>query len=89
MFILYNSAMLQACLIRKELLSRGKEERKPSDGDTIPLLRREWFKVVEDSKRTASDGINLLMEEIQRTGWAIKNILLNSNEQIRYSLVDD
>ncbi|KAJ8645667.1 hypothetical protein MRB53_007415 [Persea americana] len=81
--------LLQACLIRKALVSRAKEECKSNDGDAPPLLLREWFKVVGDSKRNARDGINLLMEEIQRTGWAIKNILLNSQEQIRYSLVDD
>ncbi|KAL5987179.1 hypothetical protein ACLOJK_041176 [Asimina triloba] len=80
----------QACLVRRALLtSRHNWECDLEDGKTSDFISAEWFKAVEDSRRRAQREIDTLMEAICRTGWAVKNILLNTQEQIRYSFVDD
>lgn len=64
-------------------------KHEPENGSISESMLGEWFKVVEDSKRFVQEKVNLLMEDMQSAGWAIKNILLNTHEQIRYSLLDD
>lgn len=82
--------LLQACLIRKLLIpSTNMHKHEPENGSISESMLGEWFKVVEDSKRFVQEKVNLLMEDMQSAGWAIKNILLNTHEQIRYSLLDD
>ena len=49
----------------------------------------EWYKVIEDSKRCAQRDLSLLYEQMLGLGWAAKNILLSTEEQARYSFVDD
>nr|XP_010910651.1 protein root UVB sensitive 4 isoform X2 [Elaeis guineensis] len=77
--------LLQACLIRRTLLARSSSICNSSSTEDSMLA--EWFKVVEDSKLHAIRESTHLIEELQRAGWVVKNILLNSQEQIRYSLV--
>ncbi|XP_008790336.2 protein root UVB sensitive 4 isoform X1 [Phoenix dactylifera] len=77
--------LLQACLIRKMLLPRSSSICNASSTEDSMLA--EWFKVVEDSKLRAIRESTHLIEELQRAGWVVKNILLNFQEQIRYSLV--
>ncbi|XP_042508617.1 protein root UVB sensitive 4 isoform X2 [Macadamia integrifolia] len=80
---------LQACHIRKALLQCSNrwehilEARYMSES-----VIKEWFNVVEDSKRCSEVDVNLLKEEIQKSGWAAQNILLSGQEQIRYTLLD-
>ena len=45
--------------------------------------------MVEDSKQSAEGDLNLLNEEMLRLGWTVKNILLSTEEQVKYSFVDD
>lgn len=53
------------------------------------LITEEWFNLMEDSKQRAERDYLLLNEQISDIGWGVKNILLNSQEQARYSFVDD
>ncbi|XP_058069208.1 protein root UVB sensitive 4-like isoform X2 [Magnolia sinica] len=84
------AGLLQACQVRKALqLSRHNQKCNLEDSRAEESIFKEWFEVVEDSRRYAQGEINPLMEAICRTGWAVKNILLNTHEQIRYSFVGD
>ena len=58
-------------------------------GDSLDSVLNEWFKVIEDSKRCAQRDLSLLNEQMLGLGWAAKNILLSTEEQARYSFVDD
>lgn len=49
----------------------------------------EWFQVMEDTKQCAQRDLSLLNEQLLGLGWATKNILLSTQEQARYSFVDD
>lgn len=81
---------MQACYVRKELLlDRTRWKNIIEDCDTSDTLVREWFKVVEDCKQSAQGDMNLLYEEMLCLGWAVKNVLLSSEEQVKYSFVDD
>lgn len=75
--------LLQACLIRKTLLGSSSFDCNASNAEDLTLA--EWFKVVEDSKLHANRESTHFIEELQKAGWIVKNILLNSQEQIRYS----
>ncbi|EHA8588966.1 protein root UVB sensitive 4 [Cocos nucifera] len=77
--------LLQACLVRRTLLARSSSICNASSTEDSMLA--EWFKVVEDSKLHAIRESTHLIQELQRAGWVVKNILLNSQEQIRYGLV--
>lgn len=57
--------------------------------DLPDSLLNEWFKLLEECKKRAQDDLCLLNEQILGLGWAMKNILLSTKEQIRYSFVDD
>lgn len=58
-------------------------------GDASDLVLNQWFKLIEDSKRYAHGDLPLLNEQMMGLGWAMKNILLSTREQARYSFVDD
>ncbi|KAL5752819.1 hypothetical protein ACOSP7_023009 [Xanthoceras sorbifolium] len=79
--------MLQACYIRKALHLSGRWENLIGEGNTSDL--KEWSELVEDSKRSAQADMSQLNEQMSELGWAVKNILLNTQEQARYSFVDD
>nr|XP_011465444.1 PREDICTED: protein root UVB sensitive 4 [Fragaria vesca subsp. vesca] len=82
--------LLQACYIRRVLLM---DENRWADmvdaGDALDSALNEWRKLIEESKCRAQGDMRLLNEQMVARGWATKNILLNTREQIRYSFVDD
>ncbi|MQL75025.1 hypothetical protein Taro_007401 [Colocasia esculenta] len=75
----------EACHIRKTLVDAGIKW----DTSSEDLLLAEWFNVVDDSKKRSIEEFPMLLEEIRKTGWVVKNILLSSQEQTRYILVND
>ncbi|KAK9164039.1 hypothetical protein Syun_004941 [Stephania yunnanensis] len=79
--------LLQACHIREELGNRIHWEHLQRGDDLSESFLKEWFEVLEDSQRRASDEVNLLKEEMCRAGWAVKSVLLNVQEQARYSFL--
>ncbi|EEF40055.1 protein root UVB sensitive 4 [Ricinus communis] len=77
--------LLQACYIRKALLfSRWETISDP--GSTV---HKECIKLIEDSKQSAEKDLSMLGDQMTALGWAVKNILLSTEEQTRYSFVDD
>lgn len=89
--IIIKLLVVQACYVRKTLrMSSGWEQIVgASDASDFILKDMEWFKLIEDSKRCAQADLSMLNEQISALGWAAKNILLNTQEQARYSFVDD
>ncbi|KAL7231898.1 hypothetical protein ACSBR2_010012 [Camellia fascicularis] len=84
------TGLLQACHIRKAILSSVcKWESILAAPDSSDSVSRHWFQLIEDSKRIAQRDFNLLNEQMLGLGWACKNILLSTQEQARYSFVDD
>ncbi|XP_077215211.1 protein root UVB sensitive 4-like isoform X2 [Tasmannia lanceolata] len=82
--------LLQACHLRDVLiLSTTRWVGITEANNTADSVIREWFGIMDLSKRYAQGVVNPLIEEIQRSGWAAKNVLLNTQEQIRYTLADD
>ncbi|CAN1299720.1 Protein root UVB sensitive 4 [Linum perenne] len=71
--------LLQACYIRRAL----------GDINTSDLAAREWRKLLEETKITAAKNLSLIDDQMTEVGWAVKNILLGSGEQVRYSFIDD
>ncbi|CAN6447683.1 unnamed protein product [Victoria cruziana] len=94
--------MLEACHIRETLsLYRSKEilgamsvpakDQSPEtayvgSSQDFKISTKDWFKMVEESRKFAERSVGLLTEEMQNSGWIVKNILLNSQEQVRFSL---
>ncbi|XP_022751322.1 protein root UVB sensitive 4 isoform X3 [Durio zibethinus] len=80
--------LLQACYVRKALRSSSWESMMKAS-DFSDLILKEWFKLIKDSKQRAQLEFGPLKEQMVAVGWAIKNILLNTEEQARYSYIDD
>ncbi|GMI86436.1 ROOT UV-B SENSITIVE 4 [Hibiscus trionum] len=80
--------LLQACYVRKVLCSSMWESMMKAS-DSSDLVIKEWFKLVDDSKQYVKREFGPLNEQMVAQGWVIKNILLNSEEQTRYSYMDD
>ncbi|KAI3946055.1 hypothetical protein MKX01_024811 [Papaver californicum] len=80
--------LLQACYIREELHRRDIWKQILETNDVSESLLSEWFKMVEDGKRCACtlEEVELLKEELHRSGWSVKNILLSVQEQVRYNM---
>jgi hypothetical protein len=57
--------------------------------DSFNSVFNEWLQVMEDIKRCAQRDLSVLNEQLLGLGWATKNILLSTQEQARYSFVDD
>ncbi|XP_031254309.1 protein root UVB sensitive 4-like [Pistacia vera] len=83
--------LLQACYVRKALRLSSWWEKMvgATDASDLILKDKEWFKLIEDSKRCAQGNLSMLNEQISALGWAAKNILLNTQEQARYTFLDD
>ncbi|PIA52021.1 hypothetical protein AQUCO_01000124v1 [Aquilegia coerulea] len=74
--------LLQACYIRRELLlSMEKWELVLEDDNISEPVLKEWFQLVEDSKRNAELEVKMVDEEISRYGWAKENILLSEQKK--------
>lgn len=52
-------------------------------------MAKEWINLVENSKKYAEENGCFVLQQMSSLGWAVKNVLLSTNEQIRYSFVDD
>ncbi|PIA52424.1 hypothetical protein AQUCO_01000355v1 [Aquilegia coerulea] len=78
--------LLQACHIRKSFLSREKEWEHILAAESVTS---EWFKLVEESRKACAQGKVNLLEEMKKSGWAVENILLSTQEQVRYSFLGD
>ncbi|KAL5557183.1 hypothetical protein UlMin_039419 [Ulmus minor] len=82
--------LLQACYIRKGLhLNNTKWKNMVEASYLLDTVLIEWFKLVEECKKLARDDMSLLNEQMLGQGWAMKNILLSTQEQARYSYIDD
>ncbi|KAL9229577.1 hypothetical protein vseg_005028 [Gypsophila vaccaria] len=82
--------LLQACYIRKAILSSGEEWMNIVKAlDITHSISRQWFALIENSKLCAQKDQNLLQEQLVNAGWAVKNILLSTQEQVRYDFVDE
>ncbi|KAH9663380.1 protein root UVB sensitive 4 [Citrus sinensis] len=81
--------MLQACYVRKALQLSSWWMNMVVAGDVSDLVLNEWFKLNEDSKQCAKRDMCLLNEQMSGLGWAMKNILLSTQERVQYSFVDD
>ncbi|XP_023006924.1 protein root UVB sensitive 4 [Cucurbita maxima] len=83
--------LLQACFIRKVIVSNtsvwDKEIMKGINFSDA--MAKEWVGLVGDSKKYAEENGCNLLKQMSSLGWAVKNVLLSTNEQIRYSFVDD
>ncbi|OMO56763.1 hypothetical protein CCACVL1_26272 [Corchorus capsularis] len=79
--------LLQACYVRKALNSTRWESMMSSDSSDSIL--EEWLKLIEDSKRYVKQEFDPLNEQLAAHGWTVKNILLNTEEQARYSYIND
>ncbi|KAB2036702.1 hypothetical protein ERO13_D03G019500v2 [Gossypium hirsutum] len=80
--------LLQACYVCKALRSSMWESTTKAS-DSSDLILKEWFKLLDDSKRYVQQQFGPLNEQMMVRGWALKNILLNTEEQTRYSYMDD
>ncbi|XP_020232519.1 protein root UVB sensitive 4 [Cajanus cajan] len=84
------TGLLQACYIRRALLMNSSrweiiiEESNASDS-----TMEDWSIIVEDAKRSAERDLSKLIEQMLGMGWMVKNILLSTQEQTRYSFVYD
>ncbi|KAJ6740219.1 PROTEIN ROOT UVB SENSITIVE 4 [Salix purpurea] len=81
--------LLQACYIRKALIFSSMWETAVEDNDAADLVFKEWFKLIDDSKQSAKEDLSTLNDQMGSLGWALKHILLSTEEQARYSFVDD
>ncbi|KAK1438974.1 hypothetical protein QVD17_04787 [Tagetes erecta] len=75
--------LLQACYIRERLPCKTKILEDCGGSN------KEWFKVTNDCKRSAREDMELLNEKMVELGWACKNILLSTDEQSRFSFIED
>jgi len=49
-----------------------------------PMLPRDWQNLLEESKRFVNVEISQLLEQMEKAGWVLKNVLLSPSEQITY-----
>ncbi|XP_074296577.1 protein root UVB sensitive 4-like [Silene latifolia] len=82
--------LLQACYIRKAILSHGETwENIAEASDFSHTISRQWFDLLQNSKHSVRNNLNLLQDQIMSSSWAAKNVLLSTQEQARYGFVDD
>lgn len=82
--------LLQACYIREALQSARNKWESIAERCDIPMsFSREWSGLIEDSKSSAQGDMNKLQEQIIKSGWAAKSILLDAQEQVRYSFIGE
>ncbi|KAL6507416.1 hypothetical protein OROGR_023611 [Orobanche gracilis] len=80
-------SLLQACYIRNGLLlldTFGREDIVEARSSSSNAVFREWFVLLEESKRCAEDDIDLLVNKMSGLGWSCRNVLLSTREQVRY-----
>ncbi|KAE8709543.1 Protein root UVB sensitive 4 [Hibiscus syriacus] len=80
--------LLQACYVRKALRSSTCKSMMKAN-DPSDLVIKEWFKLIDHSRQYVQQDFGPMNEQMVAQGWVIKNILLNTEEQTRYSYMDD
>ncbi|KAK4760868.1 hypothetical protein SAY87_005761 [Trapa incisa] len=86
------SGLLQACYVRKALLKNTSIWDRAFDdnsGSSRSAVLEEWFRVAEHCQELARRDLPVVSEQISAAGWSVKNVLLSTKEQFRYSFVDD
>lgn len=82
--------LLQACYIRKGLLlDTGGWESVLEARDLSDSVPREWLALMKESKNFAHADLDLVVDKMSGLGWACRNILLSTPEQVRYSFAAD
>ncbi|KAJ8764230.1 hypothetical protein K2173_005970 [Erythroxylum novogranatense] len=81
--------LLQACYIRKHLLLSSGWETITKVSRASDEIFKDWCQLVDDSKQLARMDLPVLENQISQLGWTVKNILLSTDEQARYSFIDD
>ncbi|KAL4379329.1 hypothetical protein GQ457_02G014650 [Hibiscus cannabinus] len=76
-----------ACYVRNALRSPMWESMMEAS-DSSDLVIKEWFKLMDDGKQYVQQELGPLNEQMAAQGWVTKNILLNTEEQARYSYMD-
>ncbi|CAH1413274.1 unnamed protein product [Lactuca virosa] len=74
--------LLQACYIRERLTYMRKKGEEILEGC-------EWFDMANECKKCAKEDMKVVNEKMVELGWACKNILLSTDEQTRFSFVND
>lgn len=77
--------MRKALLQNKSFWKQRFETRV--GGDSVSAMK-DWFELVEESKVSAVESHDTVIELICSVGWAVKSILLSTEEQVRYNFVD-
>lgn len=81
--------MLQASYMRVALTSKENNLSNSCNGRAISkpeaMLPRDWQNLLEESKSFANVEISQLLEQMEKAGWVLKNVLLSPSEQITYS----
>ena len=54
-----------------------------------PMLPRDWKNLLEESKSFANVEISQLLEQMEKAGWVLKNVLLSPSEHITYSTLGE
>ncbi|XP_057542386.1 protein root UVB sensitive 4 isoform X2 [Amaranthus tricolor] len=79
--------LLQACYIRETLNSNSSMWEDILEGCRISHSHAmRWFNLIQDCKRRAQVDLTALQEQMLNSSWVTKNILLGTQEQVRYSL---
>lgn len=80
--------MLQASYMQVALTSKENNLSNSCNGRAIskpePMLPRDWKKLLEESKSFANVEISQLLEQMEKVGWVLKNVLLSPSEKITY-----
>lgn len=81
---------MQVCHVRRLLLAcHFKREHRLVPCSTIIRALMHWFAIAENSRKCALQDVHQLTDDIQKAGWAVKNVLLTAQERIRYNLVGE
>ncbi|CAI9276848.1 unnamed protein product [Lactuca saligna] len=76
------TGLLQACYIRERLTYKREKGEEILEGC-------EWFDMANECKKCAKEDMKVVNEKMVELGWACKNILLSTDEQTRFSFVND
>lgn len=81
----------KACYVLKALLKNRSfwDQALDDPSNASELVLQEWFRVAKDSQERTKKDLPMVSEQIPAAGWSVKNVLLGTEEQFRYSFVDD
>eukprot|EP01018_Ginkgo_biloba_P002863 Gb_07487 [translate_table: standard] len=86
-----NSLSLSMLPKREEdyINSRSVRSEDPVTLKPESVLTRDWQNLLEESKRYASVEVIPLLEQMKRSGWVVKHVLLSPSEQVTYSVLGE